>query len=124
MTRARLCLAFEVEGVPVPKARPRVTRSGHAYTPAETKAYEELIGYAIREHYQGPPLTSEVALTLTVRVPKKRGRPADFDNYAKIFCDAANGLLWKDDSQVVEAHVYVRRNSEEPGLGVVVEELG
>lgn len=37
----------------------------------------------------------------------------DFDNCAKIWCDAFNGCMWVDDTQVVEAHI-VKRFSDDP----------
>jgi Holliday junction resolvase RusA-like endonuclease len=42
--------------------------------------------------------------------PKRRRRPnkrPDWDNYAKLVCDALNGLAFADDSEIVEAHVFL-----------------
>lgn len=36
-------ISFTIEGVPVPKGRPRFTRSGHTYTPDTTRKYEALV---------------------------------------------------------------------------------
>jgi hypothetical protein len=33
-------IIFAIQGVPIGKARPRVLRSGHVYTPAKSVAYE------------------------------------------------------------------------------------
>ena len=38
-------------------------------------------------------------------LPAKR---PDFDNLAKGITDALNGLAFKDDNQIVEAHIYKR----------------
>lgn len=40
---ATMKIEFTVPGIPVGKGRPRFTRSGHAYTPDATKAYEEKV---------------------------------------------------------------------------------
>ncbi len=37
----------------------------------------------------------------------------DYDNLAKLYGDVANGILWHDDSQIVEAHIY-EKYSENP----------
>lgn len=37
----------------------------------------------------------------------------DFDNLTKWACDLANGVIWTDDSQIVEAHI-VEQYSENP----------
>ena len=36
-------MKFVIHATPKPKGRPRVTRSGHAFTPKATREYEELI---------------------------------------------------------------------------------
>lgn len=43
----------------------------------------------------------------------------DFDNCAKVFCDAFNGCMWVDDTQVVEARI-TKRFSESPYVSVRV----
>jgi len=36
-------ITFAIPGKPVPKGRPRVTRSGRVYTPKATRDYESLV---------------------------------------------------------------------------------
>lgn len=36
-------IGFTIEGAPVPKGRPRFTRTGHTFTPAKTRQYEALV---------------------------------------------------------------------------------
>ena len=116
-------IAFTVPGDPVGKARPRITLAGgraHAYTPAKTAAYEELVAvYASAAMKKAPLLEHPVRLHLGIycKVPgtwsKKRRadalagieRPAkkpDLDNVVKILADGMNGIVWVDDSQIVE----------------------
>lgn len=117
-----------VMGECVPKARPRMTKSGHVYTPAKTKNYEHLV----RAHMQRvikEPLTGPVGLEIIVyrkppkslsekkaRELKKDGcfcavRP-DLDNYAKIILDALNRVLYADDNQVCRLVVEKRYGEE------------
>jgi len=98
----------------VPKARARVVVSSqgrpYAYTPAKTREYEEYLRWLFKSECpvpfeQGVPLRVELACYL--KKPKRNkneypvGRP-DWDNLAKTL-DAANGILWHDDSQIVTA---------------------
>jgi Holliday junction resolvase RusA-like endonuclease len=55
------------------------------------------------------PLLGLVVVTMRFARPVKRDhrKDGDFDNYAKHLCDAANGIVWKDDRQIIEAHIFV-----------------
>jgi Holliday junction resolvase RusA-like endonuclease len=126
-------------GEVIAKGRPRLSRFGHAYTPARTRNYEEhLRGLAVaamvgRERFEDIPL--RVAMVVDVSVPeswpekKKQSavyggilptkRP-DIDNYQKLVLDAMNGIIFRDDSQVVEIY-SMKRYAAEPRLVVRVE---
>lgn len=115
---------FEVEGQPVGKARPRITRQGRAYTPAKTLDAEEKIRDRARQ-MMGPwePITGPVYAWLHFHMevpkswPKKKredalagriwpaGKP-DADNLAKTVLDACNEVIFQDDGQVVELTVH------------------
>jgi Holliday junction resolvase RusA-like endonuclease len=116
-------ITFTVPGDPVGKGRPRATTiGGHArmYTPAKTAAYEELVAvYASAAMKKSPLLEHPVRLHLGIycKVPgtwsKKRRadalagieRPAkkpDIDNIVKALADGMNGIVYVDDSQIVE----------------------
>lgn len=51
-----------------------------------------------------------------------RQSSGDFDNIAKPICDAANGVLWHDDCQIVRASVeqVIAAQDEEPRLEILV----
>ena len=49
------------------------------------------------------------------------GRP-DLDNIVKLYADAFNGVVWRDDSQVVRV-VSEKRYSDRPGVLVTVMEV-
>lgn len=107
-------LSFTVPGKPVPKQRPRMTRWGSVYTPAETTRYERLVAQCARAA-GAAPVSGPVAVDIHVQLPipkswSKARRSAadggphtqrpDIDNLAKSVLDGLNGVAWADDAQV------------------------
>lgn len=95
---------------PVAKGRPRMnTITGRTYTPEETRNAEEATGWAIKSQWpHAEPWKGAVSLDIVFVFPRPK-KPthdypskADVDNYLKLFCDAANGIMWLDDRQVVK----------------------
>ena len=97
---------------PVAKGRPRVTRTGHAFTPAKTRKAEQFVKETAIDamaHWNIPiqegPLKVEVKVWFKQPKSNKTDwhtqRP-DVDNVCKLYLDACNGVVWKDDSQIVE----------------------
>lgn len=135
-------MEITVEGEPKGKGRPRFTRSGHAYTPDATRQYEHLIAVRAREAMRGlPPIVKPTAIRMTIvatfRVPvswpKKRRTAAlqgvlhhthkpDVDNVTKAVCDALNGIVYEDDSQVVDIKV-TKTYGEAPAVKIYIETL-
>lgn len=114
-------LDFTVYAKAVGKARPRVTtRFGyaHAYTPAKTREFENLVGWSARRAMcQRPPVASGRAVFVQITVSlvpplswsrKRRSdvfgafcpKKPDVDNGAKAILDAMNGIVYEDDAQV------------------------
>ena len=129
---------FIVPGVPVGKARPRVTAT-HTYTPKKTKDYEQHIRDCwLEQSRQRFPDDMALELTLTAFFPipkstpkKKRERMSgmpytnkpDLDNLIKSVCDSGNGCIYKDDSRIVQVHAK-KLYSEHPRLEVKIEGYG
>jgi len=134
---------FVVPGAPVAKGRPRIGKVGnHArmFTPAKTVNYEGLVAHEGHVAMAGRPLIlGAVSMVLDVRlqVPaswskRKQAQaldgtlhPAtrpDLDNIEKAISDGLNGVVWKDDAQVVEVR-KCKRYAETPGVTVEIEEL-
>lgn len=130
---------FTIKGEPKGKGRPRFTKTGRIYTPAETARYESLVGLSYRNSARGYKFTSPVRVTVKAfhKPPKGKSKKVvgdmldgrilptkkpDADNIAKIVLDGLNKVAWDDDTQVVEMMV-VKRYSEEPLVAVIVEEI-
>ena len=134
---------FRVDGEPVGKGRPRFARQGgfvKAYTPAKTAKWEDVVRSHARDAMgMSEPLEGPLALSVRVWkcIPaswsKKKqqdavtseirptGKP-DIDNYVKAVMDAGNGILWVDDSQVVELH-SMKAYSKYPCVEIFVAEI-
>lgn len=118
-------LYFWVDAVPVPKARPRLGKGGHVYTPETTRDFEGAVKRAFRRAHPGTePLAGPVGVRVDVYCAgagewhKIRG---DADNYLKAVCDALNKEAWVDDIQVVMAEVRKWRAPDDAHVGVLVE---
>jgi Holliday junction resolvase RusA-like endonuclease len=133
----RNSIIIELLGEPKGKGRPRfVRRTGHAFTPQRTASYEAMLRHeAALAMDERSPL--EGALRVQVgayfAVPqswsaKKRAaalggaiRPTkrpDWENVAKML-DAFNGVIWRDDAQVVSGLIE-KYYSDRPRLRVEV----
>jgi Holliday junction resolvase RusA-like endonuclease len=113
-------------GEPRGKGRPRIGKLSNgrpvAFTPSITRNYEaELKFAAIQAMSGGRPIDEPVSVEMLIAfgIPKSMGkkyqalakddllRPTkkpDADNVFKMV-DALNGIVWRDDSQIVRAHI-------------------
>ena len=69
----RVTVQFTIDSPPIAKARPRLTRRGHAYTPKATRQYEAVVAEAARAAMDGlEPLTGPVQAVLhfNMYIPK------------------------------------------------------
>ena len=136
-----LHITFKVDGNPHGKGRPRFARMGgfvKTYTDAKTKSYEELVALsAKRAMGASEPLLTPLEAFIYISLPiplsysKKRKeaclsglekptKKPDIDNVAKIVLDSLNGIVYKDDTQIVSLHctkVY-----GEPFVEVLIKE--
>lgn len=90
-----------------------MTRAGRVYYPSAYSKFKAAAARAISgaaAFILSRPKACALAVCLTLRLsrPKttKLSHPKpDVDNYAKSVLDAANGILWDDDSQIVDLRV-------------------
>lgn len=133
-------ITIAVIGTPVGKARARKGRAGHFYTPEKTAAYEAALrNAAMQVMGNKPPLTEALIVTMRTELPipeswsdKKKnsaiagevlptGKP-DLDNFQKSCLDGFNGIVWRDDAQIVKI-VAEKRYGIQPKLIVTVEAI-
>lgn len=129
-------ITLSIPFCPVAKGRPRMTRQGRAYTPAKTRLAENQIkAWLMGENllpFDGP---LDVSVFVIMPMPKswtpKKKQDAldgflmptskpDLDNICKLVLDAANGILWHDDAQIVRLDL-AKAYGEKPGYIISVE---
>lgn len=83
----------------------RVAR-GRPYLSAEAKAYKlEVRAIALRAGLASLPFPAGRPIVVGLYWYRSR-RAGDLDNRAKVALDGLNGLVWADDRQIVELHLY------------------
>ena len=133
---------FTVPGKPFGKQRPRVVRAtGVAYTPKETRQYENLVkmayvqeakGFAfpegaeldvrIKAYYSVPKSATKKNYELMISGLIRPTKKPDFDNIGKVICDSLNMVAYKDDSCIVDAQVR-KFYSEKPRVEVTLRQI-
>jgi Holliday junction resolvase RusA-like endonuclease len=137
-----MMITFKVDADPVGKQRARYAKRGNhvmAYTPDKTRNYETLIKEAAIEAMgSSEPLETPVTLYLYIRAPIPKSLPKkrieaclnglekpikkpDASNVLKSVEDAMNGVVYKDDSQIVNIHVS-KVYSSVSGVDVCIKE--
>lgn len=118
---------LDIPTLAVAKARPRLGKGGHVFTPAKTKSFEA----ELRWHWKKsgnemiPQVPTQLAISIFLPKPKKPKceepivRP-DLDNFAKAVMDGLNGFAWKDDSQITTLFVSKQYTEKSPSILLVI----
>jgi crossover junction endodeoxyribonuclease RusA len=125
LPRARL--NFVVPGAPVPFARARTYRDARkarvrTVTPVRTRSYEAVVRdraqlAAHQERWRIVP-GDVYELWLAVYRTERKG---DWGNFGKAVSDALNGVAWRDDRYVEDAHVRLRVDAAQPRVEITIE---
>lgn len=117
----RPCVLTEPLVLPYPPSLNRVYRTvrGRPILSKEARQYRAAVQQQLAE-MGFKASSSSVALSLTLYRPRRTG---DADNALKALLDALNGLLWVDDSQIVEIHLWRRDDKARPRVELLVEDV-
>ena len=133
-------ITLEVKGKPIAKARPRFARCGkfvRTYDPQETE--ESRFLFEVQKQWNRPPMETPVKVRCSFEMPipkstsKKKSwamikdeikhtKKPDISNLIKFVEDCLNGVVFKDDSQII----YLAGGkfySEEPKTIIMIEEV-
>ena len=114
-----MLIEIEIRGKPTSQKRHRHTNKGFTYDPSKSEKGDFIV--LLHKYAPKQPLRGEIVLQAYFYLPRPKShyrtgkyadilkdniplycktRP-DLDNYLKFVMDACNGVIWKDDSQVV-----------------------
>lgn len=145
-------MKLTIPGDPIPKARARVTRKGFAYDPQFDckQRVRKFLEQSIREFYEkdenrieGRRLSIgesfEVNWHFHMPIPKSFSQikknackwgfiehtsKPDRSNLEKFYEDCANGILWKDDSQITKGQIIKKYcNDDNPRTEIVMSTI-
>lgn len=95
--------------------RPRLGR-GVVFTPQKSAQFKRVVQNAIRPFRPSELLTGPLVVTIKFyfeikasysrKTHEHHTKKPDLDNTAKLILDSFNQLIWHDDAQVVELHLY------------------
>jgi len=110
---------------PVAWQRVKRSRNGAAYVPTKTRRYKADIALWAAKYFSAPldgPIS--ISVQFCVKKPNRPKHPKfpitrpDADNFLKGILDGCNGIVWKDDSQVVE--IRASKVYADPEIGPMI----
>lgn len=118
---------FTIDGQPVAKGRPRMSKCGKIYAAPKSKKWEDAAAMVISKRWRSPANSRPVRLSIVALFERPKGmagserkphvkRP-DLDNISKALMDAINKAgVWIDDRQVyaLEAQAWYCAPGEKP----------
>ncbi|MNR93425.1 Endodeoxyribonuclease RusA [compost metagenome] len=135
-------IQFTILGEPVAQGRPRASTAAgfvRMYDPKKSRDFKQYIRLAAADHAPDQLLEGPLYVMVTAyrSIPKsfskKKAAEAeagkilpitkpDADNYLKGIKDALKGVMWVDDSQVVDAYAR-KRYSSKPRIEVLIKAI-
>ena len=121
-------MILEIEGIPTPQTRPRVSKAGHFYSDAspKLKEWKKAIKVQAKEQCEAiiPKGTFiQIGFYFLFPRPQKAAHKfpsrCDLDNLIKAVKDALTGIVWEDDRWVVDYLFAQKRycpNGSKPGV--------
>lgn len=129
-------IEFIIPGNPVAKGRPKSfvnKKTGRigVYTPAETRNFESYVKMLASDHAPEKLLDCPLCLEFVFylqrppSIPKKRIFPdvkPDWDNLCKSVCDGMEGVIYTNDSRIVDV-IFRKRYGDPPRTEVRISEV-
>ena len=132
-------IRITVPGKPIAKKRPRFARRGKfvmTYNDQETEegrflwdvkrqftgeTVKEAIGVYLKFFMPIPKSASKKQIVMMIGGDVAHTKKPDIDNLIKFTLDCLNGVVFEDDSQIVDLHLTKRVSKQMPGIFVIVE---
>lgn len=91
----------------------------HRYTQARTKSEEQAWQWImLRARRFSAPIPAGVSIGVSMYFRSRYGNP-DGDNMEKLVLDSGNNILWDDDKQVHEHHIFILPYCTDPGTDLL-----
>lgn len=129
-------VSLTVYGHPVPKARARTVRTKNgktvSFTPDNTASWEDSIRAQALSSRPAQLLDGPLVMEATFFLLRPKSRPKkelypdrkpDLDNLLKSVKDALEGVIYTNDSRIVD-EVTRKRYDDPPRVEVVIREIG
>lgn len=122
-----ITVRLEVPGEPIPMPRARIVRlkngRSHSFTPDEATRAKERVAIAARlarmPYFVGPLTVRVEAYLSEDRVTHWKRGSGDWDNYAKLACDALEGIAFGNDAAIIDGRgLKFPANGSQPRLVV------
>lgn len=125
-------IVIELLGKPMTKLRPRFARCGKGVRTYDSQSEEKTtIKWILKSKMKGKsPLEGALSVDMEFffKKPKSSKRKyhtvkPDVDNIVKAILDNGNGIIWKDDNQIIMISAYKTYSSEEKTV-IRIKEVG
>ncbi len=93
-------VTIKIRGTPPSTQHIYGRRGSVTYMTKEGKDYKDMCQWIIKSQYKGKPKSEPISVIIEFYFKDKLRR--DLDNFNKIILDSCTGMLWKDDSQIIE----------------------
>jgi len=110
-----------LKGSPISTQHVYVTgnRTSHRYMVPKARALKEDYQWQVKQQWKGKMLEkNDLAVNIIIFFKDKRRR--DWDNWHKLSMDALEGIVYKDDSQIQEAHIFKEIDKDNPRIEISI----
>lgn len=90
------------------------------YMDKKCKDLKEDYYWQAKQQWKKEPLQGDIKIEIELYFGTKR--IADWDNFHKLSMDALSGIVWEDDSQIVDARVRKFYDKEKPRIEILIKE--
>lgn len=86
------------------------------YMSKEGRELKESYQWQVKSQWKQKMIEEEISISIDLYFKDKRRR--DWDNWHKLSMDALTGIVWKDDSQIVNAIISKNIDKENPRIEI------
>ncbi len=92
-----------------------------SYMTHEGKALKEQYQWEVKKQWKYGTLITPINLQIYFYFKDKR--PRDLDNQNKLILDSMTGIVYRDDKQIDELHLYRNYDKENPRIEITITSL-